>query len=113
MTSSCIPLKSAKIAMLASLRFAQKLGYDLNMKPIFSFVIDADLRFVAQTRLFLASLMAQAVPARTIHAHVTPNTGKAARTVLQKAGVNSHSHPRVDAAAASPSAIAPRISSSS
>jgi hypothetical protein len=90
MTSSCIRLKSAKIAMLDCLRLAQKLGYYLKMEAIFSFVVDADLRFVAQTRLFLASLMAQGVPARAIHAHVTPNTGKAARAVLQKAGVNTH-----------------------
>lgn len=60
------------------------------MEAIFSFVVDADPRFVAQTKLFIASLMAQGVPAKAIHAHVTPNTGKAARDLLQRAGVKTH-----------------------
>lgn len=60
------------------------------MEAIFSFVVDADARFVAQTKMFLASLMAQGIPAKAIHAHVTPATGKAARDLLQAAGVNTH-----------------------
>lgn len=90
MPSSCIRLKIVAIVMLDSLHLAQKLGYYSGMEVIYSFVVDADPRFVLQTRMFLASLMAQGVPARAIHAHVTPNTGKAARAVLQNAGVNTH-----------------------
>lgn len=67
------------------------------MLALYSFVVDADVRFVAQTRMFIASLMAQGVPAKTIHAHVTPDTGEAARDLLRAAGVQTHVlHPFLD-----------------
>lgn len=67
------------------------------MIAVYSFVVDADPRFVAQTRLFLASLMAQGVPAEAIHAHVTPETGETARDLLRETGVHTHVlHPFLD-----------------
>ena len=60
------------------------------MKVIYSFVVDSAPCFLPQTRMFLASLMAQGVVPDQIHAHVTPEVGEEARALLRKIGVCSH-----------------------
>lgn len=67
------------------------------MKGIYSFVVDVAPCFLPQTRMFLASLMAQGVVPDQIHAHITPEVGKEARNLLRKIGVCNHElHPFLD-----------------
>lgn len=60
------------------------------MNVIYSFVVDSAPVFLPQTRMFLASLMAQGVVPDQIHAHVTPGVGEEARNLLRRIGVCNH-----------------------
>ncbi len=56
-------------------------------KAVYSFVVDSDPRFANQARVFLTTLLATGVPSTDIVAHVTPNVGNEARTLIDSFGV--------------------------
>jgi hypothetical protein len=57
------------------------------LKAIYSFVIDGDKKFEAQTHVFLATLLATGVPASNIIAHCTPSASETSRETAASFGV--------------------------
>ena len=67
------------------------------MRLLYSFIIDADPKFLVQARLLVASLLGSGVPACNIIANVTPASGDAGHALAKAFGIASTvTTPQVD-----------------